>query len=136
MRQERSRSSLVQWPLETAFTEGPTTIFNKPGYATRNVVAADVNEDGQVDLAIIQRDGPGPPVGDGTPDFALWAASNVWPFRRGDANNDGIVEITDPSSILKWLFLGTGPERPWTLFIDAYIPPGRQWTVFKQTQSD
>ena len=32
------------------------------------------------------------------------------PFRRGDVNDDGAVDISDPTVILNWLFLGG--ERP------------------------
>ena len=32
----------------------------------------------------------------------------IGPFTRGDANGDGTVNISDPSAVLNWLFLGGG----------------------------
>jgi hypothetical protein len=79
--------------------------------------------DGALDAgnAILDPSGRGDANGDGRPDFVLvkdraphalyvvFGLPEDLPFIRGDANSDGAVDISDPISVLSFLYLGGPP---------------------------
>jgi hypothetical protein len=98
---------------DASFEVGPGYLSPLSCLGAFDVAAGDLNGDGRVDLAaaesylaVILNDGT-PPVSvdrnrNGIPDEC-----DVPTFTRGEANADGVLDISDPVAVLGFLFLGT-----------------------------
>ena len=85
---------------------GAPTFFEGGGTAERAVAAADMNEDGILDLVIGTYDGSNPQVlvnignGDGTFSFASaqGVSGRIWMVNAGDVNGDGHADVVTVNS--------------------------------------